>query len=63
MSSTPSRVISGHLGSSWAISGPLGSSQAEGFRRIAYYYDRPDVMATFSRVRLEAGKELHPAML
>jgi len=37
--------------------------EAEGFRRITYYYDRPDVMATFSRVRLEAGKESYPVLL
>jgi aminopeptidase N len=29
--------------------------EAEGFRRFAFYYDRPDVMATFT-VRLEAPK-------
>ena len=31
--------------------------EAEGFRRFAYFYDRPDVMATF-RVRIEAPKSL-----
>jgi aminopeptidase N len=31
--------------------------EAEGFRRFAYFYDRPDVMATY-RVRLEGPKAL-----
>jgi aminopeptidase N len=31
--------------------------EAEGFRRFAYMYDRPDVMATY-RVRIEAPKSL-----
>jgi aminopeptidase N len=31
--------------------------EAEGFRRITYFYDRPDVMAKFS-VRIEAPKSL-----
>ncbi len=36
--------------------------EAEGFRRITYYPDRPDVMATF-RVRLEADKAEAPVLL
>ncbi len=36
--------------------------EAEGFRRITYYYDRPDVMARFS-VRLEADRTLFPVLL
>lgn len=36
--------------------------EAEGFRRITYYLDRPDVMAPF-RVRLEASKESCPILL
>jgi len=36
--------------------------EAEGFRRITYYQDRPDVMATFS-VRVEADKETCPVLL
>ncbi len=36
--------------------------EAEGFRRITYYLDRPDVMARF-RVRLEADRELCPILL
>jgi aminopeptidase N len=36
--------------------------EAEGFRRITYYPDRPDVMATF-RVRLEADLEQTPVLL
>jgi aminopeptidase N len=35
--------------------------EAEGFRRFAYFYDRPDVMATY-RVRVEADKSL-PVLL
>jgi aminopeptidase N len=35
--------------------------EAEGFRRFAYMYDRPDVMATY-RVRVEAPKSL-PVLL
>ncbi len=31
--------------------------EAEGFRRFAYFYDRPDVMATY-RVRVEAPKAI-----
>ena len=36
--------------------------EAEGFRRITYYPDRPDVMATF-RVRVEADKQSCPVLL
>ena len=36
--------------------------EAEGFRKITYYLDRPDVMAVFS-VRIEADKQLIPVML
>ena len=36
--------------------------EAEGFRRITYYLDRPDVMAIFT-VSLVANKELWPIML
>jgi aminopeptidase N len=36
--------------------------EAEGFRTITYYQDRPDVMATF-RVRLEANKKTCPVLL
>jgi aminopeptidase N len=35
--------------------------EAEGFRRFAFHYDRPDVMATY-RVRVEASKAL-PVLL
>ena len=34
-----------------------------GFRRITYYPDRPDNMAVFDRVRIEADKENYPALL
>ena len=34
-----------------------------GFRRITYYPDRPDNMAVFDRVRIEADKESYPALL
>lgn len=36
--------------------------EAEGFRKITYYLDRPDVMAIFS-VRIEADKTKIPVML
>ncbi|KAL8450836.1 hypothetical protein Emed_002293 [Eimeria media] len=36
--------------------------EAEGFRRITYYLDRPDVLARF-RVRLEADQEKYPVLL
>lgn len=36
--------------------------EAEGFRRITFYPDRPDVMARF-RVRVEAPKSLAPVLL
>ena len=36
--------------------------EAEGFRSITYYYDRPDVMATF-KVRIEADKDSYPVLL
>ena len=37
-------------------------SEAEGFRKITYSLDRPDVMATY-RVRIEADKESYPVLL
>ena len=36
--------------------------EAEGFRRITYYLDRPDVLAKF-RVRIEANKKEAPVLL
>jgi aminopeptidase N len=36
--------------------------EAEGFRRITWFIDRPDVMATY-RVRLEADREHFPVLL
>jgi len=36
--------------------------EAEGFRRITYFLDRPDVMSTYE-VRIEAGKTAHPVLL
>ena len=36
--------------------------EAEGFRRITYFHDRPDVMARF-KVRIEAPKESFPVLL
>ena len=36
--------------------------EAEGFRRITYFPDRPDVMATYT-VRIEAEKEWYPVLL
>ena len=36
--------------------------EAEGFRRITYFYDRPDVMTRYT-VRMEASKALCPILL
>ncbi|WP_235919034.1 aminopeptidase N [Aureimonas psammosilenae] len=36
--------------------------EAEGFRRITYFLDRPDVLATY-RVRIEADKQSVPVLL
>ena len=36
--------------------------EAEGFRHITYYQDRPDVMSTFS-TRVEADKKAYPVLL
>ena len=36
--------------------------EAEGFRRISYYLDRPDVMATFT-TKVIANKSLYPYLL
>lgn len=40
----------------------LTQCEAEGFRKITYYPDRPDVMAEF-HVRLEADQERYPVLL
>ena len=37
--------------------------EAMGFRRITYYPDRPDNMAVFDSIRLEADKESYPVLL
>ena len=37
--------------------------EAIGFRRITYYPDRPDNMAIFDRVRIEANKKSYPILL
>ena len=44
---------------------PMYCTQCEamGFRRITYYLDRPDVMAVFDRVRLEADADAYPVLL
>ena len=46
-------------------SGPMYCTQCEamGFRRITYYPDRPDNMAIFESVRLEADKDEYPILL
>ena len=46
-------------------SGPMYCTQCEamGFRRITYYPDRPDNMAVFEKVRIEADKEDYPILL
>ena len=36
--------------------------EAEGFRGITYFLDRPDVMATY-RTRIEADKGKYPVLL
>ncbi|PKF60386.1 aminopeptidase N [Psychromonas sp. psych-6C06] len=36
--------------------------EAEGFRRITYYLDRPDVLAKFS-TKISADKQLYPSLL
>ena len=36
--------------------------EAEGFRRITYYLDRPDILAKFS-VRIEADRRAYPVLL
>ena len=36
--------------------------EAEGFRGITYFYDRPDVMSRYE-VRIEADKESYPQLL
>jgi aminopeptidase N len=40
----------------------LTQCEAEGFRKITWFLDRPDVMATF-RVRLEADRSRYPVLL
>jgi aminopeptidase N len=37
--------------------------EAEGFRRFTYFPDRPDVMAKYTRVRVEASKKKCPVLL
>ncbi|CAB9512723.1 Puromycin-sensitive aminopeptidase [Seminavis robusta] len=46
-------------------SGPMYCSQCEamGFRRITYYPDRPDNMAVFENIRLEADEKDYPVLL
>jgi len=46
-------------------SGTMYCSQCEamGFRRITYYPDRPDNMAVYEKVRIEASKEDYPVLL
>lgn len=46
-------------------SGSMYCTQCEamGFRRITYYPDRPDNMAIFEKIRIEANKESYPILL
>lgn len=46
-------------------SGPMYCSQCEamGFRRITYFPDRPDNMAVYESIRIEADKESYPVLL
>ncbi|MEI9963561.1 MAG: aminopeptidase N [Caulobacteraceae bacterium] len=37
--------------------------EAEGFRKITYFPDRPDVLSRFTRVRIEADKAAYPRLL
>merc|ERR1719277_2402976 len=37
--------------------------EAEGFRRFTYFPDRPDVMAKYTRVRIEADRAKCPVLL
>ena len=37
--------------------------EAEGFRRITYFQDRPDIMAKYLDVRIEADKAKYPLLL
>ena len=47
----------------YASSGNLCTQcEAEGFRRITYFYDRPDCMASFTS-RVEADKDAFPVLL
>ncbi|KAJ8609027.1 hypothetical protein CTAYLR_008707 [Chrysophaeum taylorii] len=47
----------------YASSGNLCTQcEAEGFRRITYFYDRPDVMSKYT-VRVEADKDAYPVLL
>ena len=51
--------LSGLFASQGAL---LTQCEAEGFRRISYFLDRPDVMATYS-VTLRADKAAYPVLL
>mmetsp|Transcript_20922 Transcript_20922/g.24072 ORF Transcript_20922/g.24072 Transcript_20922/m.24072 type:complete len:1020 (+) Transcript_20922:338-3397(+) len=46
-------------------SGSMYCSQCEamGFRRITYYPDKPENMAIFSKIRIEADEESYPVLL
>jgi hypothetical protein len=46
-------------------SGPMYCTQCEalGFRRITYYPDRPDNMAVFEKIRIEADEDSYPVLL
>jgi len=46
-------------------SGSMYCTQCEamGFRRITYYPDRPDNMAVFDSIRIEADKDMYPVLL
>lgn len=46
----------------WAKNLYCTQCEAEGFRRITYYLDRPDVMASFE-TRIEADKKKYPVLL
>ena len=56
----PPPVLSGLYKSSGMY---VTQCEAEGFRRITYFQDRPDVMAKYLEVRLEADKAKYPLLL
>ena len=46
----------------WGVSSHTDIESLQGFRRFTYYLDRPDVMAKFTSVRLEADESKCPIL-